>query len=237
MFERFAPCSRKSERTHVVPSRLRHKFKTCIAGSGLIQKTLFDQPPVVGPPPAPNNAPNPKRSFSEQYGAFVTWGVIGILVVIGSLCQGKDKTQHNDGRTTLRKFEPKIDSAKILLANETTLTKPRLEQPRLESSSSSLSQTPIKRGSSQVAYSEEAGSRQATSSARSYAAEPPSIPVVGPGDYSRYYDPTYRPLVGHHWVDGYYRRDGTYVRGHYHTNPDNSFYNNWSTKEVSSIGV
>jgi hypothetical protein len=228
--ERFARCSRKSESTHVVPIRLPLKSRKLIAGTGLIQKTLFDEPPVVGPPAAPTTAQNPKRAFSEQYGGYVTWAVIAILVVIGSLSQGKDKSQHNDPKTTLRRFEPKIDSAKILLANETTPTKPRVAQPRLESSSSSLSQTPIDRGSSRVAYSEEPASRRATSSTGSYAPEAPSIPAIGPADYSRYYDPTYRPAVGHHWVAGYYRRDGTYVQSHYRTNPDNSFYNNWSTK-------
>jgi hypothetical protein len=55
-------------------------------------------------------------------------------------------------------------------------------------------------------------------------------PAIPSTDYSRYYDPTYRPAVGHHYVNGYYRRNGTYVKGHYRTNPDNSFYNNWSTK-------
>jgi hypothetical protein len=54
-----------------------------------------------------------------------------------------------------------------------------------------------------------------------------STPVVG---YDRYYDPTYRPAVGNNYVNGYTRSNGTYVSGHYRTNPDNSFYNNWSTK-------
>jgi hypothetical protein len=31
------------------------------------------------------------------------------------------------------------------------------------------------------------------------------------------------------WVDGYYRKDGTYVRGHYRSDPDGDFSNNWST--------
>ena len=46
----------------------------------------------------------------------------------------------------------------------------------------------------------------------------------------RYYDYSYRPNVGSHYVDGYYRGDGTYVSGHYKTNPDSSFWNNWSSK-------
>jgi hypothetical protein len=50
------------------------------------------------------------------------------------------------------------------------------------------------------------------------------------GYYDRYYDPSYRPPVGEHWVNGYYRRDGTYVRGHWQTNPDDSFFNNYSTR-------
>lgn len=32
------------------------------------------------------------------------------------------------------------------------------------------------------------------------------------------------------WVDGYYRKDGTYVNGHYRSDPDGNFDNNWSTK-------
>lgn len=54
-----------------------------------------------------------------------------------------------------------------------------------------------------------------------------SAPPVSP---SRYYDYNYRPPVGQHYVQGYYRRDGTYVSGHYKTNPDDSFWNNWSSQ-------
>lgn len=32
------------------------------------------------------------------------------------------------------------------------------------------------------------------------------------------------------YVNGYRRKDGTYVRPHYRSTPDNSFSNNWSTK-------
>ena len=45
----------------------------------------------------------------------------------------------------------------------------------------------------------------------------------------RYYDPSYRPSVGHHYVNSHIRRDGTYVRGHFRTNSDDSFWNNWSS--------
>ena len=31
------------------------------------------------------------------------------------------------------------------------------------------------------------------------------------------------------YVRGYYRSNGTYVQPHYRSNPDSSFYNNWST--------
>jgi hypothetical protein len=31
-------------------------------------------------------------------------------------------------------------------------------------------------------------------------------------------------------VDGFTRKDGTYVEPHYRTNPDNNLNNNWSTK-------
>jgi hypothetical protein len=46
----------------------------------------------------------------------------------------------------------------------------------------------------------------------------------------RYYDVNYRPPVGEHYVKGYYRKNGTYVSGHYRTNRDNSFWNNYSSK-------
>ncbi len=55
----------------------------------------------------------------------------------------------------------------------------------------------------------------------------PSPAVIG---YDRYYDPTYRLAVGETFVPGYYRSNGTYVQGHWRTNPDNSFWNNWSSK-------
>lgn len=44
-----------------------------------------------------------------------------------------------------------------------------------------------------------------------------------------YYDPSYRPSVGHHYVKSHIRRDGTFVSGHFRTNSDDSFWNNWSS--------
>jgi len=32
------------------------------------------------------------------------------------------------------------------------------------------------------------------------------------------------------YVNGYYRKDGTYVQGHYKTPSDNYFYNNYSSQ-------
>lgn len=46
----------------------------------------------------------------------------------------------------------------------------------------------------------------------------------------RYYDLSYRPSVGHHYVNSYTRRNGTVVQGHFRTNPDNSYSNNWSSR-------
>lgn len=54
----------------------------------------------------------------------------------------------------------------------------------------------------------------------------PAFPKTVKSD--RYYDPTYRPSVGHHYVEGH-MRNGRYVRGHYRTNPDGSFWNNFSS--------
>jgi hypothetical protein len=50
------------------------------------------------------------------------------------------------------------------------------------------------------------------------------------GYYSRYYDYNYRPAVGEHYVRSYVRRDGTFVSGHYRTNRDDSFWNNYSSR-------
>ena len=59
---------------------------------------------------------------------------------------------------------------------------------------------------------------------------PDSSSFVRPYDYSQYYDYNYRPPIGHHYVQGYYRRDGTYVSGHFKTDADDSFWNNWSSR-------
>ena len=32
------------------------------------------------------------------------------------------------------------------------------------------------------------------------------------------------------YVNPYFKKNGTYVQGHYRSNPDGNFYNNWSTK-------
>ena len=47
---------------------------------------------------------------------------------------------------------------------------------------------------------------------------------------SRYYDYTYRPSVAEHYVAPHYRSNGAVVPGHYQTNADQSFWNNWSSK-------
>lgn len=58
-----------------------------------------------------------------------------------------------------------------------------------------------------------------------------SIPASSyPVGSSRYYDSSYRPSVGDHYVSGYYRSDGTYVAAHRKTNRDDSFWNNWSSE-------
>jgi hypothetical protein len=45
-----------------------------------------------------------------------------------------------------------------------------------------------------------------------------------------YYDYNYRPPVGEHYVSPHVRQNGSFVQGHYQSNPDNSFWNNWSSK-------
>lgn len=60
---------------------------------------------------------------------------------------------------------------------------------------------------------------------------PATQPFTSPSTRNpdRYFDPTYRPPVGAHYVRPYIRRDGTYVEGHWRTNPDDSFWNNYSS--------
>lgn len=36
------------------------------------------------------------------------------------------------------------------------------------------------------------------------------------------------------WVNGYYRKDGTYVRGHYRSSPDNYKWNNYGPSKSDS---
>lgn len=62
------------------------------------------------------------------------------------------------------------------------------------------------------------------------------IAAISPAEFnfrpslsSRYYDPSYRPPVGNHFVSGYRKQNGTYVSGHYRTINDDSFWNNWSS--------
>jgi len=52
----------------------------------------------------------------------------------------------------------------------------------------------------------------------------------GTGYNNQYYDYNYRPPVGNHFVQEHYRSNGTHVKGHYQTNRDNSFWNNWGSK-------
>ncbi len=38
------------------------------------------------------------------------------------------------------------------------------------------------------------------------------------------------PVLADTFVNGHFRRDGTYVAPHYRSNPDGNFSNNWSTR-------
>jgi hypothetical protein len=41
---------------------------------------------------------------------------------------------------------------------------------------------------------------------------------------------TFAFAQGSHWTNGYYRNDGTFVPGHYQTNPNGNPWDNWSTR-------
>ncbi len=47
---------------------------------------------------------------------------------------------------------------------------------------------------------------------------------------SNYYNPNYRPPVSERYVRPYVRSNGEFVEGHIKTNPDDSFWNNYSSK-------
>jgi len=50
-----------------------------------------------------------------------------------------------------------------------------------------------------------------------------------PETYLRnYYDSNDSDIYANVWVSGYYRKDGTYVMGHWRSAPDGNPYNNWS---------
>ena len=59
---------------------------------------------------------------------------------------------------------------------------------------------------------------------------PPSTLTTARTTYGKYYDSPYRPPVGNHFVQSHVRRNGTVVQGHFRTNPDKSYSNNWSSK-------
>ena len=61
--------------------------------------------------------------------------------------------------------------------------------------------------------------------ARSYSSSGYSQPFSGRSYYgSPRVDPQGR------WVNGYTRKDGTHVRGHYRSRPDGTDLNNWTTR-------
>jgi hypothetical protein len=77
-------------------------------------------------------------------------------------------------------------------------------------------------------YSTRAAQSQTTNTrveSTSHISPPATIERGG----SKYYDYSYRPEIDAHYVQGYFRRNGTYVSGHYQTNPDGSFWNNYSS--------
>lgn len=66
------------------------------------------------------------------------------------------------------------------------------------------------------------------SSRPSYTSQPSTQASIR-STTDRYFDPSYRPSVSNHYVKSYTRRDGSVVKGHYKTNSDDSYWNNWSS--------
>lgn len=66
----------------------------------------------------------------------------------------------------------------------------------------------------------------------SYAAIAAIVLAVSPAAMARgsHAGGSYRSTPGYHYVQGHTTRTGTYVRGHYQTNPNHTRNDNWSTR-------
>jgi hypothetical protein len=183
--------------------RVPASFEAVLRARGLIE----DKPTKAAQIPTPSNAATagtPKSSLSGKYCALIGFG-IGVFIGIVSLCQGNQQTPRKSPETPVQNLQ--WSNSSRLSGNGTYPIPAKTTAPERVST-----------GGGSSSYTTPTSYLQTTT---------PAIPRT---DYSRYYDPTYKPAVGHHYVNGYFRKNGTYVQGHYRTNPDNSFYNNWSTK-------
>jgi hypothetical protein len=185
------------------------------------ESAMPNQPNTTGTPPSPN------ASFWDKYRVFLICALVALFVVGASLCRGNYNGHQPPATKGLQKPDLMLDWAKITSESKHSPTSSVGASSYCSPSSQfDVYSSPAKQTQSQGTS---ATSRITAKSFAStlYLSTTPPIPST---DYSRYYDPTYRPAVGEHYVNGYFRLDGTYVHGHYRTNPDNSFYNNWSTK-------
>lgn len=108
-----------------------------------------------------------------------------------------------------------------LLAEEQRLVAsiPRLPQPNLQ---------PLAKTAVAYSFVAPAASYSSSSFGSSYASS--TSTTSDRSSLGSYYDPTYRPYVGDHYVESYMKSDGSWVRGHMRTNADDSFWNNYSSK-------
>lgn len=186
-----------------------------------------------------------------------TW-IIALILAVSGLAHGQSFVGDYPGQT-LRGYylargqvanvsSPKVqqeiaaEKARVAYYNPAKQQQTQVEAytyntPRpayVESQRSSTSGYSTGTSSSHYTGSQYAAPTQPTS--RSYSTASPGTtyrvtPVSPRVTYSgsRYYDYNYRPPVGDHYVQPHYRSDGTYVPGHYRTNADDSFWNNYSS--------
>lgn len=179
------------------------------------------------PTPAPSQQTPP--ASQSDWGAWIVGGVIALAAVLG-LCN-RDTTSAKPAPT---KSAPAPNGFQYRPAGSdpTSPTAVGSNSSRFVASSSSSAAGESGRYFPVAASSPSAASTPGRAGGSSaFPTTPPAdTPGTGFGAGSgRYYDPTYRPPVGEHYVSGYYRKDGTYVSGHYQTNRDGSFWNNYSS--------
>lgn len=209
---------RKSGKQHKVPQEIHSEPTRTFKEGRALDAFLCKPSPVL------SNHISGNRKRKSKISTFAKV-LAGSLAAIFLLIATADARNSDEKPVSANGQSPKASSSHSAIASPSRVRETSLAASRTSAAQTLASFKPVTESS--LNASSRNISRVETSTKKYEQANQAPATVSGS---ERYYDQTYRPAVGSHYVSGHYRSDGTWVNGHYRTNRDDSFWNNWSSR-------